>query len=338
MTSPRLGIPLAIAALVLAALPARAADDPKITQSSTSFVAKLGGGSQGNLGIPPAGSEYWFFKLSGGMNEMLFQGTTIWTNCRVNGSLLHRKGPHDGEESPGPAFLYDLKMQADGAYADSSKYDPASGLTVRTEQQTLVPVEGAPNHKTHYDKFTATLVIHCKQLQALPQVWTIVKWEAVITGAHSKSAEDDGVKIGKAAVGSDGVVPRISVWGPQSYVVPIGTNYFALLIEDVTLPLSTTQPILMLGLDTETAFGGTLSLPLDLTPFGAPGFELLVDPLFFLPGQPPLGNHHAEVALSIPEDPKLIGLHAWAQWMLKDAAANAMGRTFTEAALFVIVK
>ena len=40
---------------------------------------------------------------------------------------------------------------------------------------------------------------------------------------------------------------------------------------------------------------------------------------------PPTGNHYAEVAFAVPNDPALIGLTVRAQWALLDPMANTLG-------------
>jgi hypothetical protein len=132
------------------------------------------------------------------------------------------------------------------------------------------------------------------------------------------------------------VAPRIEVWGPSGYTIPIGTGHAAILLEDVTIPFSTTKPLLMLGADSDAAFGGTVPLPLDLGPFGAPGFQLVLDPVLFLPGFEDPGMHYAILPFSVPNDPAVIGTYVYAQWVLNDPAANALGKTFSQGILLVV--
>lgn len=293
-------------------------------------------------------SEYggWRFRMSGYAIDGI-PGGAIVDEVAVTGSLNHVEGPHANESHSGQTFDFEFRVCAIAADAAKveNRIDHADGTVTWVFMRRLNAPHPAGNN--HVDEFTATLSIRTRP-SALPvPVCEFLSYDLRVVADHKLSLQDGGIQAptkldsGGATkpwgVGSDGVVPRINIWGPEGYGIPIGTPYCAVLIEDVKLPFAKTKPIAMLGLTTTSAFGGTVALPLDLAPLGAPGFMLAIDPIAFLPGQPPLGNHHAELALSIPNDPSLIGAHLWWQWMLNDTNANALGKTFTPAVLMILV-
>lgn len=290
--------------------------------------------------------EGWRFVMDGSSIDGAPGGAVV-DEVAIAGCLNHLHGPHANEDHSGQTFDFEFRVcaiAADAANVDN-RITHADGTVTWIFVRRLNAPHPAGNN--HVDEFTATLSIRT-QPNGLPHpVCEFISYDLRVVADHKLSLQDGGIQApsklntGTATspwgVGSDGVKPRINIWGPEGYGVPVGTPYCAVLIEDVKLPFATTKPIAMAGFSTTSAFGGSVPLPLDLAPAGAPGFQLALDPIVFLPGQAPLGNHHCELPLSIPNDPKLIGTHIWWQWMLHDPTANDLGLTFTPAVLMVIV-
>lgn len=135
------------------------------------------------------------------------------------------------------------------------------------------------------------------------------------------------------APGSWGALPRIAVWSPlYGSLVPVGTQFVAVLLEGVptSVPHSQSMPTLMVGADLDTWYGQPL--PMDLGPGGAPGMHLMVGPDHFFGPTPPTGNHYAECAFSVPDDPALVGRTVRVQWAMLDAQANTLGLVLSPAA------
>jgi hypothetical protein len=87
----------------------------------------------------------------------------------------------------------------------------------------------------------------------------------------------------------------------------------------------------MLGSDA-TQIGGR-ALPVELTPFGAPGCYFHVAPSVFVPAilnvLPPGTVGSASVEMDIPIDSNLQGGSIYGQWMVADPGANALNVTFS---------
>lgn len=296
--------------------------------------------------VAPSDYGGWRFRMNGYAIDAI-PGGAIVDEVAVSGCLNHLEGPHANESHSGQNFDFEFRVCAIAADAAKveNRIDNADGSVTWIFVRRLNAAHPAGNN--HVDEFTATLSIVTRPSLLANPVCEFISYDVRVVADHKLSLQDGGIQAptkldaGGATkpwgVGSDGVVPRINIWGPEGYGVPVGTPYCAVLIEDVKLPFATTKPIAMLGLSTTSAFGGTVALPLDLAPLGAPGFMLAIDPLAFLPGQAPTGNHHAELPLSIPNDPALIGTHIWWQWVLNDPTANALGKTFTPAVLMILV-
>jgi hypothetical protein len=73
---------------------------------------------------------------------------------------------------------------------------------------------------------------------------------------------------------------------------------------------------------------GSLRLPLDLTPFGAPGNSLYVSPDLMLLLLPRYGGYTSAI-LPIPNQQSVVGVVLFIQTMHPDAAANALGWVFS---------
>lgn len=79
----------------------------------------------------------------------------------------------------------------------------------------------------------------------------------------------------------------------------------------------------LLGLDNKT---------LDLTPFGAPGCNLYLDPLVMAPialTSQPGGLGHASLAVPVPYDKGLQDLSYYSQWVLYEQGHNSLDLTFS---------
>lgn len=80
--------------------------------------------------------------------------------------------------------------------------------------------------------------------------------------------------------------------------------------------------------DSNTMFGGTVPLPLDLAALGAPGCLFSVNPLLFtgiaVTGTGNGGGTGA-ITIPIPNDQGLVGATLYDQFMISDAAANGLG-------------
>jgi hypothetical protein len=87
-----------------------------------------------------------------------------------------------------------------------------------------------------------------------------------------------------------------------------------------------TAALLLLG-RSEQSYAG-VPLPLDLTAVGAPGCRLYTDLLLVTVRAADAGGAVA-VSLTIPDDPALAGRNFFVQWTALDAAANALGLSFT---------
>ena len=142
---------------------------------------------------------------------------------------------------------------------------------------------------------------------------------------------DDTVLFGSSAPGSWGTEPRISVWGPTGSIVPIGTNFVAVLLEDVGIHQSITQPLLLVGVE---KWSDSFGAPLQLDPIGAPAFELLVNPLLAVPPNGS-GLHYAEVDFAVSPNPALIGQALYFQWWLQDPSGNPAGLALSRGAEIV---
>jgi hypothetical protein len=75
---------------------------------------------------------------------------------------------------------------------------------------------------------------------------------------------------------------------------------------------------------------GTLSLPFDLAPFGAPGCALLHDWSLILPVAAG-ANGQLELRFPVPGDASLVSATFYSQFVVLDAAANALGITVSNA-------
>lgn len=140
--------------------------------------------------------------------------------------------------------------------------------------------------------------------------------------------EDSTLNFGNTTAGSWGTPPEISVWSQRTGSwIQVGSGYSAILLNDVGLHQSITQPMLLLGTQTTIV---------DLGPFGAPGFELLVVPDAILAPNATNSIHYAEYGTFLPNDSSLVGQHVYAQWVLQDPTGNARGIALTDAAEIVL--
>ncbi len=118
---------------------------------------------------------------------------------------------------------------------------------------------------------------------------------------------------GSGCAGSNGT-PTLAGIGLPS----LGSSLFALRLEHAPVSAPTT---LLLGL--------VDSAPVDLGFLGAPGCNLLVTPaLGSLAGAADLNGEQLQ-SLPIPNDPGLVNLAFFLQWVVVDAAANSLGLTMT---------
>jgi Galactose oxidase, central domain len=74
---------------------------------------------------------------------------------------------------------------------------------------------------------------------------------------------------------------------------------------------------------------GTLALPFDMRGMGAPGCQILVDPLVIVPMQNSLGRPH--LIVKIPNDVRLIGVTVFEQAWTIDIKANKLGLNVSDA-------
>ncbi|MEE9127512.1 MAG: hypothetical protein V3U11_10260 [Planctomycetota bacterium] len=111
------------------------------------------------------------------------------------------------------------------------------------------------------------------------------------------------------------VNPILSSTGAPS----LGNKSFAVNLSGAT---TNARVIAAFG-SSNTSWNGT-SLPLDMSPMGAPKCSLLVSPdLFvFLSSD---ANGRASVTLPIPNDSKLLGKNFHCQWAIADSTANQLG-------------
>lgn len=117
--------------------------------------------------------------------------------------------------------------------------------------------------------------------------------------------------------GSGLVVPELYV---RPYEVPLAGSTF---VAELRAGPANGAALGLLGLS-RTLARGTVPLPFDLLPLGAPGCLLEVDPMVL---QVLLANSLGEAvwALSMPSQPALLGLVFHQQLMTLDAGANALG-------------
>lgn len=100
----------------------------------------------------------------------------------------------------------------------------------------------------------------------------------------------------------------------------LGNSTYALGLRNA-VPVS--FALLALGFDRATALG-SLALPYELRPFGAPGCLLLVDPAAVtLRTTDALGN--TDQPLPIPANPAFLGVELCAQWFVPDPTVGALG-------------
>lgn len=152
--------------------------------------------------------------------------------------------------------------------------------------------------------------------------------------------------------------PRLPWWPidaqvlrPLGTATPLGTSCVADLpgqpagAEAASLILGATGLLWLRGpragavgacvLGTNLRSFGSLSLPFDLGPFGAPGCTLYTDVVVSLPfvlAQPGVGAAGlANVELPLPALPMLVGRPFYTQWLLSDPLANALGVTLSNA-------
>lgn len=119
---------------------------------------------------------------------------------------------------------------------------------------------------------------------------------------------------GTSCAGSGRTRPTISASGTPS----IGQG----ITISLSNALANAPARLFLGLSDQFT-GGVVPLPYDLTPFGAPGCMIWVD-LLAEAAMSTDGVGAASLNLTVPNVPALIGAEFFGQWMVIDAAANAM--------------
>jgi len=138
-------------------------------------------------------------------------------------------------------------------------------------------------------------------------------WEYDLTGVAQWTV------FGPGCPGSQGV-PQLRAAGPQRAI--LGTS-FGLAVTGVT-----GGALLALGFS-NTNWNGN-ALPLSLSGFGMPGCELNVSPdvMLFAPGS----GGVAQVALSIPATPGLVGVTFFAQALVPEPGANPFGAVVSNAA------
>lgn len=121
---------------------------------------------------------------------------------------------------------------------------------------------------------------------------------------------------------------------PNTSAVPLLSNTGLPSINATfTIGLSQAKPNTAAGLITgfsQTKYGA-FQLPLDLTPFGAPGCNLLTSFDIMIPAAVD-GSGAASSKFAIPNDTKLRGLIFYNQYFVLDAAINALGLVWSNAA------
>ncbi|MCR9248276.1 MAG: PKD domain-containing protein [bacterium] len=151
-----------------------------------------------------------------------------------------------------------------------------------------------------------------------PRIWN----GAVYYSTNSVASAAGYGYIGEGCAGALGVPGNVATSQP--------TTGGTLTVEIDNLPNNAV--LFFLGLSrTNSVFG---ALPLDLTPFGAPGCTGHVSPdsTLFLLGT----NNTAAFNLSIPAGPAFIGTKFFSQGFALDGAANQLGGVMSDAAGFVI--
>ncbi|MCR9243759.1 MAG: hypothetical protein NXI31_01920 [bacterium] len=89
------------------------------------------------------------------------------------------------------------------------------------------------------------------------------------------------------------------------------------------------------AIGTSNASANGVPLPLDLTPYGAPGCDLLCSVDLVLPGQTD-AQGTSLAGWVIPFDPALVGASFFCQWLIADPTANAAGFVMGQAARGVV--
>lgn len=114
-------------------------------------------------------------------------------------------------------------------------------------------------------------------------------------------------------VGSNGLTPRLNLAGTSQ----IG-GQLTVGLRDA--PTTSPGGVLLLGFRRR-------GLPLDLTGFGAP--TCAVHPFFDFNIPAPFANGGIDFVVATPNNPNLVGLRLWPQWIVLDPGVNALGITMS---------
>lgn len=126
---------------------------------------------------------------------------------------------------------------------------------------------------------------------------------------------------GTACRGSNAKLPAISF----TSVPTIGQTY------SITLANATPSQPAALGFGLSTTNWLSLTLPLSLTPWNAPGCTLYID-LPFLSSTTTSSAGSAAIPIAVPNNSGLIGQFTLHQWVVLDTAANGLGLVLSDAA------
>ena len=151
-------------------------------------------------------------------------------------------------------------------------------------------------------------------------------WSELVPGGplytSSTGIRDFGVAVWPAASATPfgaGCARGATVTWSVPSVPSLGNGAFALGLRN-GVPVSFT--VLAVGTDRQTA-AGSLPLPYDLQPLGAPGCQLLVDPaVLALRSTDVFGE--TDQPLPIPASPSLAGIEMVAQWFVPDATVGPL--------------
>ena len=141
-----------------------------------------------------------------------------------------------------------------------------------------------------------------------------------IVGAGRIITADNSIALARVIPFGSGCAGTLGVpaLAPQGNSLPKTGGTFEVALSN--LPANQ-RAFLILGLSNTMWI--TTTLPMSLTPFGAPGCNLLVSGDFASPVLNTTGT--ATLGIPIPADPSLVGLHVYFQGYVEDPGANAFG-------------
>lgn len=121
--------------------------------------------------------------------------------------------------------------------------------------------------------------------------------------------------------GGTGAIPLLSNTG-----VPEVNSSFSVTLSQAR---ANTMAVLFTGLSDTMWAGGTL--PFSFAGIGAPGCNMLAEPIVDLPAMVDAGGN-ASISIPVPNNTALIGSIAYQQWFVVDPPANALGTVLSNAA------